>query len=128
MRHSPLVQEHFDNPRRLGPPQGPGPVACGRAGSAAEGARILIEARIVAGRIEEITFRALGCPWVIAACSLAVDRLAGAPAAALAAFDPGALAAELDLPAERLGRLLILQDALRNCLADWDTTQPATAK
>ena len=52
MRHSPLVQEHFDNPRRLGPPQGPGPVACGRAGSAAEGARILIEARIVAGRIE----------------------------------------------------------------------------
>lgn len=128
MRYPPLVREHFDRPRQLGPPRGPGPVARGLAGSPAAGARILIEARVVGGRLEEVTFRALGCPWVIAGCSLAVERLVGAPVAALAGFDPAALAAELDLPTERLGRLLILQDALRNCLADWDTTQPATAR
>jgi NifU-like protein involved in Fe-S cluster formation len=125
MRYPPLVQAHFDQPRNAGPLPGPGPLCRGAAGTALAGARIVIEARITAGRIGQIAFQAFGCPWTIAACSLATGRLAGAPAAALGQFDPAALAAELEMPAERLGRLLILQDALRNCLADWDTTHPA---
>jgi hypothetical protein len=44
---------------------------------------------------------------------------------ALRDFDPGGLAEELGLPAEKRGSLLTLQDALRNCFRAWDTTQPA---
>ncbi len=124
MHYPPLVQEHFDRPRHVGPPTGPGRVGRGEAGEVAVGVHIVIEARLVDGHIEEVCFRAYGCPWVIAACSLVTERLTGAPTAGLQNFDPVALAAELDLPAERLGRFLILQDALRNCAADWDTTQP----
>jgi len=124
MRYPPLVEQHFERPCNAGPLAGPGQVLRGEAGSPAEGAHVLIEARIEAGRVGDIAFRAWGCPWTIAACSLATTRLRGGEAAALGRLDPAALAGELGLPAERLGRLLILQDALRNCLADWDTTQP----
>jgi len=125
MRYPPLVQAHFDQPCHAGTPPGEGRLYRGEAGSPAQGARICIEMRSDGRCIGAIGFHAWGCPWTIAACSLAVSRLQGAPLAALAGFEPRALAAELGLPTERLGRLLILGDALRNCLADWDTTQPA---
>lgn len=125
MRYPPLVQEHFDRPCHAGTPPGDGRLYRGEAGSPAQGAQVRIEMRAGGEHIEALGFHAWGCPWTIAACSLAVSRLQRAPVAALGHFAPQALAEELGLPVERLGRLLILGDALRNCLADWDTTQPA---
>ena len=57
-----------------------------------------------------------------------MEILAPGPVAQLWEFDPTAVRAELGIPAEKLGSLLILQDALRNCFRDWDTTQPAGAR
>jgi NifU-like protein involved in Fe-S cluster formation len=124
MGYSGLVARHFDQPANVGPLTGPG-ISRGEAGSSSRGAWVVIEAAIGAGVIERLGFRAFGSPYVIAACSRATEILIGAPAVALARFDPAVLAGELEVPAHRLGELLVLQDALRNCWADWDTTQPA---
>lgn len=93
-----------------------------------QGARVAIEADIVERRIRRIAFRAYGCPHVIAACSRATEVLTGAPVEALLGIEAAALGGELDAPAGKLGRLLLVEDALRNCFRDWDTTQPAAAR
>jgi NifU-like protein involved in Fe-S cluster formation len=89
------------------------------------GTWIVVETEIGDATIRRIAFRAFACPHLIAACSRATEMLLGGPAAGLARFDVHGLAAELALPAGKLGRLLVLEDALRNCWTDWDTTQPA---
>jgi NifU-like protein involved in Fe-S cluster formation len=126
MEYPALVLRHFREPRNVGPAAA-GPACRGEAGSAARGTRVVFEAEVAAGRVRRLSFRAYGCPYVIAACSRVTELLADAPVAALARFDPAELAAELELPPEKLGSLLVVQDALRNCAADWDTTQPAGA-
>jgi NifU-like protein involved in Fe-S cluster formation len=128
MRYPPAVQQHFDAPANVGPLR---PAAQrtyrGEAGSMALGTWITFEADIVDGRLRRLAFQAFGCPYTIAACSRATEMLAAAPVEALSGFEPRAIAAEFGVPAERIGRLLILQDALRNCFRDWDTTQSAAA-
>ena len=56
------------------------------------------------------------------------ELLAGADRAAVLAFDPRSLEEALPVPAAKRGRLLIVADALRNCLAAWDTTQLAALR
>lgn len=132
MRYSPAVERHFTQPSNLGPlaiaagsSSGRSYIFRGEAGAAARGTWVVVEAEICAGVAKRIAFQAYGCPHLIAACSLATERMAGGPAAELAAFDPAGLMGDLDVPAQKLGSLLILQDALRSCWADWDTTQLA---
>ena len=57
---------------------------------------------------------------MIAACSLAAEQLTGCTPAELGTFEPLSLRVPLDVPALKTGRLLIIQDALRKCLAAWD--------
>jgi NifU-like protein involved in Fe-S cluster formation len=83
----------------------------GEAGSPGQGAWVSFEARVEDGRIAEAAFRAWGCPHVIAAAALVAGRLAGLPPGDAGRFDVHALAAELDLPPQKLGRLLVVQDA-----------------
>lgn len=128
MNYSPLAERHFRTPLNAGPVAGSGGrVVRGEAGGSAEGLWIVFEARIDAGRIAAISFRALACPHLIAACSRTTEILAGAPFAAANRFSPMGLVEELGIPAEKRGRLLVLEDALRRCLAAWDTTQSTGA-
>jgi NifU-like protein involved in Fe-S cluster formation len=123
------VERHFNHPSNVGPLAAAAlPVIRGEAGSAAAGAWVVFEAEIAGESVRRLAFRAFGCPYLIAACSRATEQLAGTQASAARRFDPAALAQELSVPAEKLGSLLILQDALRNCFRDWDTTQPAGAR
>jgi NifU-like protein involved in Fe-S cluster formation len=124
MNYSPLTEEHFRHPRNLGPlPGAAGQILRGEAGSAAEGLWIAFEARLHKATLETLSFRALACPHLIAACSRATELLTGTPLEAARRFSALALAAELGVPDEKRGRLLVLEDALRRCLAAWDTTQ-----
>ena len=74
-------------------------------------------ARIDGGQIAECRFRAFGCPHTLAAASFAAAQLRGTPVDARLALDAGRLARELDAPAEKMGRLLVVEDALRDLLA-----------
>ncbi|MDP2324884.1 MAG: aminotransferase class V-fold PLP-dependent enzyme [Gammaproteobacteria bacterium] len=99
----------------------PGTVlACGEAGSMEAGTWVTMTAAIRDGRVDRLDARVYGCPHTLAACDRAVQLLTGGTATGLGSLDPLALGAELEIPVEKTGRLLIIQDALRNCLADWD--------
>ncbi len=125
MDYPAAVERHFSRPANVGPLTGAARVFRGEAGSAARGAWVVFEADIRDGIARRLTFRAFGCPYLIAACSRVTEILGGGSVAAARRFDPASLAGELAIPPEKRGSLLILQDALRNCVGDWDTTQPA---
>ncbi|MCB1597016.1 MAG: iron-sulfur cluster assembly scaffold protein [Gammaproteobacteria bacterium] len=121
MDYSSEVARHFAAPRQAGTlPPGPGTLVRGEGGSVEQGAWVVFQARIDAGRVVALAWRAYGCPHVIAACSLAAEMLTGCAPAELGTFEPLCLRAPLDVPALKSGRLLIIQDALRKCLAAWD--------
>ena len=119
MEYSEGVARHFANPANAGVLEGPDVVA-GKAGDRAQGAQVVFHARIVDERIAAIRFQAYGCPHTLAACSLVTERLEGLQVQALRELRPEELAAPLEIPVEKTGRLLIIEDALRNCWAAWD--------
>ncbi len=119
--YSPAVERHFRHPANVGPLGGSRDnMFTGTAGRRDIGARVRFEARIQDGQISRIAFQAYGCPHTIAACSVAAQGLDGAPADALLRVDLDELIRALDVPVEKTGRLLIMQDALHDCFQAWE--------
>lgn len=100
------------------PAAGDGVLVSGEARALERGAWIRFAARVDGGRFGDFRFRAFGCPHTLAAASYVACRLRGAPLDAVSTLDAAVLARELDLPAEKMGRLLVLEDALQALLAD----------
>ncbi|MSQ91483.1 MAG: hypothetical protein EXR87_00920 [Gammaproteobacteria bacterium] len=116
--YSPLVRELFERLPHAGDlAPGPGTVVHGEAIALDRGAWVRYEARIKDGRVADCAFRAWGCPHTLAAAALVASRMQGHCIDAEAAFDAGCLAMELDAPPEKLGRLLVVEDALSGMLA-----------
>lgn len=114
MEYSPRVRARFASPAWAGTlPDGPGEQLSGEAEALERRVWVRFEVRIQDGQITDGRFRAWGCPHVIAACDLALERLQGRPLSAVAGLDARTLAAELEAPAGKLGRLLVVEDALR---------------
>lgn len=97
-------------------PAGSGAVVAGEAAELERGAWLRFEARLAGGAIVDAAFRAWGCPHTLAAAALTAERLPGWRVGAPPPVDAHALAAELAVPAEKLGRLLVLEDALQSLL------------
>ncbi len=97
---------------------GGGATASGESIALERGAWVRFAARVESGRVVECRFRAFGCPHTLAAASLVACRLSNAPLAAALAIDAAVIARELDTPAGKMGRLLVVEDALRALLAD----------
>lgn len=95
-------------------------LARGEAGSMEAGTWVVFTARIRDERVTRLDVRVYGCPHTQAACDQVVQLLTGGNVAELGTLEPLALGLALGIPPEKTGRLLIIQDALRNCLADWD--------
>ena len=93
----------------------------GEAGSVRHGTWIVIQACVQAGQLENVKFLAYGCPHTIAACSWMTEKLSGVPVGELVNFAPDWVTDKLNIPVEKAGKLLILQDALRKCFDDWKT-------
>ena len=116
--YSSLVRELFERLPHAGDlAAGPGVVVRGEAMALDRGAWVRYEARIEDGRVADCAFRAWGCPHTLAAAALVASRMKGERVAAPAAFDAQSLAAELDAPPEKLGRLLVVEDARAGMLA-----------
>jgi NifU-like protein involved in Fe-S cluster formation len=98
----------------------PGPsVVTGHAGDREQGAEVELQFRVVGARTAEVRFRAFGCPHLLAAASWLTDRLRGAEAADLSAWDWREAATALEVPPAKFGRLLTLQDAVRDAARNW---------
>jgi nitrogen fixation NifU-like protein len=99
-------------------PAAPGGIAAAEAIALDRGAWVAFEARVEAGRIVACHFRAWGCPHTLAAASLAASWLEGRPDVESARCEAARLASELEAPAEKMGRLLVVEDAARALLAE----------
>lgn len=96
-----------------------GVTVAGRAGDREQGAEVRFEFRLEAGRIAEARFRAFGCPHLLATASWLCERLRGEDRAALAAWDWREAADALEVPPAKYGRLITLQDAVRDAVRNW---------
>ena len=121
------IRQLFREHRHGGIPAGAAEdVYVGHAGSVAAGAEIRLAARLDEGTGEEraktllasLRFEAFGCPYLIAAAESLCRQYEGQPVSALADFEPAALIESLSLPVAKIGRILLLEDALRNLVID----------
>ncbi|MGI9289956.1 MAG: iron-sulfur cluster assembly scaffold protein [Gammaproteobacteria bacterium] len=119
-RYNSRVGEYFSRPVSAG-----GSDLAGTAGSVQEGARVLVEAGLAAGQLENVSFRIFGCPHIIALAHRAQELLEGAPAAMLRDLPLEELAQEFDFPVEKTGKLLIMKDALEAAWASGGNTATA---
>lgn len=106
--------------------QGPGPIARGGAGDVELGARVEFDFEVRGDRVAGGAFRAYGCPHVVATASWVVERLAGSTRDDLEAWDWRAAAAELEVPPAKFGRMLVIQDAVRQAARNWPGTAGST--
>jgi NifU-like protein involved in Fe-S cluster formation len=110
--YSELVARLFAAAPAAGPPDGPGWVA-GEAREPLTGTRARFYLRAEEGRVAGCRYQVRGCPHTIAAAALAAARLPGRPVAGLD-IDPASLAREIGAPASKLGRVFVIQDAIRD--------------
>jgi NifU-like protein involved in Fe-S cluster formation len=89
------------------------------AGDREQGAEIVLQVRVVAGRAEHLCFRAFGCPHFLATASWLTERLRGAGRAEFSEWDWREAATALEVPPAKYGRLLVLQDAVRAVAGNW---------
>lgn len=91
----------------------------GRAGDREQGAEVRLEFGLEECRVVDARFRAFGCPYFIAAASWLCDRLRGTDRAGLEGWDWREVADALEVPPARFGRLITLQDAVRDAARNW---------
>lgn len=101
-------------------------VARGGAGDVEQGARVEFEFQVEASRIVRGRFRAFGCPHLVAAASWVTDRLRGATREELGSWDWREAADALEVPPAKFGRLLTVQDALRDAARNWPAPHVST--
>jgi len=94
----------------------PADVRQGRAGRQADGTAVCFELRIAGGIVKSARFTAYGCPHTVAVAAWLCDELEGARLDAGTPGSPPDWARNFEVPAEKLGRLLIVEDALRAAL------------
>ncbi len=86
----------------------------GEAGSRERGTWVQFDVQVPAdagGRIRCVRFLAFGCPHVIAVSQWVAEHAVGTAAAGRLPESVQALSARFDVPVEKLGRLLIVEDA-----------------
>lgn len=78
-----------------------------------------MSAKVAGQTLEAVRFQVYGCPHCIAAGSWLTERLAGCRQEELRTWSWQEAAAALEVPAEKRGRLLILEDAVRSLAEAW---------
>jgi hypothetical protein len=109
--YSALVARLFAEAPGAGPPDGPG-WSAGEADEPLTGTRVRVYLRAEGGRVAACRYQVRGCPHTVAAAALAAAGLPGRPVAGLD-LEPAALAREIDAPPSKLGRIFVIQDAVR---------------
>jgi nitrogen fixation protein NifU and related proteins len=117
--YSPLVIEHFQQPRNIGRFASAPDVIAASAGDPEQGVRFDLSARVREDRVVAMRFEVYGCPHCIAASSLLSERLQGATQEQLRLWSWREAAEDLEFPPEKRGRLLVLEDAVHALAAEW---------
>ncbi|HZW60224.1 MAG TPA: iron-sulfur cluster assembly scaffold protein [Woeseiaceae bacterium] len=98
--------------RRFAAARYAGSVAGARAAASRGDTRIELSAQVRDGRVARLRYRVFGCPHTIAAAEEACSELEGAAIAALQQFRARDIMGKLEIPVEKTGSILLLEDAL----------------
>jgi NifU-like protein involved in Fe-S cluster formation len=116
MIYNELTRRLFENPGSVGTLEGT-TCARGAAGSRAQGTWVQFDVRLTASHaVGAVRFQAFGCPHVIAGAALIAEEAVGTGTTPSAAHGARALRERLEAPLEKLGRLLVVEDAWRAAL------------
>jgi cysteine desulfurase len=112
--------------RRISPSSGsaanpwPGEtVAVGEAGGPGEGTWIRFHLLVAGDVVKDARFQAYGCPHTLEVAAWMANELRGRRREALQPGAPTEWATAYSVPVEKLGRLLVIEDAVRACLRHW---------
>jgi cysteine desulfurase len=87
----------------------------GEAGSIASGTWVRFALEFDGARVTDARYKVYGCPHTVAATAWFADRLRGRRLDEVLAAGVTEAAQQLTVPVEKLGRLLVIEDALREC-------------
>jgi cysteine desulfurase len=97
---------------------GPG-VVTGEGGGPGQEIWVRFHLSVDGGTVKAARFKAYGCPHTLAVAEWLAGRLSGRTRAEGAPGNPTTWAETLSVPVEKLGRLLVIEDALRACFDRW---------
>jgi NifU-like protein involved in Fe-S cluster formation len=110
MTYNELTRRYFDSPSNSGILSGAG-VFRGAAGNREYGTWVQFDAQVVSGTLQAVRFLAFACPHTIAVAAFVAEQALGMKAAARLPREVRALAERFEVPEEKLGRILIIEDA-----------------
>ena len=79
-----------------------------------QGVRVALAVRCDGEDVVGLRFRAWGCPHLLAAAEAFCREFEGRPVKALQTFSAAGIMQSLPVPREKLGRILVLEDAVRS--------------
>jgi len=79
-----------------------------------QGVRVELSASVDSGRISAMRFLAWGCPHLIAGAEWVCAEYESGPVSALEIFPTARIMEDLTVPAEKTGRILVLEDAIQS--------------
>jgi cysteine desulfurase len=94
----------------------------GEAGGPLAEAWVRFHLRVSGEFVKDARFQASGCPHTLAVAAWLTEQLRGRSRREALRLDPQSWAAQLEIPTEKLGRLLVIEDALRATLQQWPGT------
>jgi NifU-like protein involved in Fe-S cluster formation len=112
MNYAESTQRRFESAENAGTLSGLG-VLRGAAGSRAQGTWVQFDLRVAAGRIQAARFLAFACPHTIAVADFIAGQAAGLAPGPELPESIQLLKTRFAVPTEKLGRLLIVEDAWR---------------
>jgi NifU-like protein involved in Fe-S cluster formation len=110
MNYNELTRHYFESTGNAGELKGPG-VFRGAAGNREHGTWVQFDLQIEAGVVVAAKFSAFGCPHTIAVSAWLAEQALGRQPAPLLPENVQALRERFAVPVEKLGRLLIVEDA-----------------
>jgi cysteine desulfurase len=105
-------------PRGPAAPMDPAEVV-GEAGGPGQEVWVRLRLLVRDGIVKSALVKAYGCPHTLAVAAWVAERLRGRGRADLAPGTPAEWAEALAVPVEKLGRLLVVEDALADCARHW---------
>lgn len=110
------VERRFLSPRRAGAfEEGTAGLVSGEAEDRTLNVWVRLRVQVLDGVIRAARFNAYGCPYTVAAADWAAEWLEGRRGAALEELQMRERARCLGVPAEKLGKLLLIEDAAGAC-------------
>jgi NifU-like protein involved in Fe-S cluster formation len=110
MNYNDLTRNYFESAANAGELEGPG-VFRGAAGDPTQGTWVQFDLQIKAGAVSEARFLAFACPHTIAVAAWLAEQAVGGRLQPKLPESVQALRDRFAVPVEKMGRLLIIEDA-----------------